>query len=73
VPTVWARTLRRAAELAGGELALAARLDVKPSALKSWMAAESKPPPEVFLKAVDIIGEDDLRQLAKNRKSTPPP
>jgi hypothetical protein len=37
------------------------------------MAAESKPPPEVFLKAVDIIGEDDLRQLAKNRKSTPPP
>jgi hypothetical protein len=65
VPTVWARTLHRAAELVGGELRLATKLNVRPSELAAWLRAESKPPPEVFLKAVDIIGAYDLQQLSK--------
>jgi hypothetical protein len=72
MPTVWARTLRRAAELIGGELALAAKLTVKPSDLTAWLGAEGKPPPEVFLKAVDIIGEHDLREMAKRGKPGAP-
>jgi hypothetical protein len=68
VPTVWARTLRRAAELVGGELTLATKLNVRPSDLTVWLNAQAKPPPEVFLKAVDIIGAHDLQQLAKREK-----
>ena len=68
MPTVWARTLRRAAELVGGELALATKLNVKPSDLTAWLGGESKPPAEIFLKAADIIGAHDLEVLRKAEK-----
>lgn len=68
MPTVWARTLRRAAELSGGELLLCTRLNVRPTDLTAWLNAQAKPPPEVFLKAVDIIGEHDLDELAKRQR-----
>jgi len=71
VPTVWARTLRRAAELVGGELSLAARLNVRPGDLAAWLRGEAKPPAEVFLKAADIIGTHDLEELAKRPTRKP--
>jgi DNA-binding transcriptional regulator YdaS (Cro superfamily) len=60
VPTVYARTLRRAADLVGGELELAARLDVAPRDLTLWFSGSVQPPMHVFLKAVDIVVDGDV-------------
>ena len=65
--TVHAQTLKRAAQLVGGLEQLAYRLDVTPSHLALWVAATEPTPPNVFLKAVDLIQEhdrDDLRSVA---------
>jgi len=68
LPTVHARTLKRAAEIVGGEEALALRLQVIPHHLDLWIRGTLSPPDDVFLKAADIVGEHDLQQIAK-----PPP
>ena len=68
MPTVYARTLRRAAELVGGESALAARLAVSENELDLWLRNFVRPPNDVFLKAVDIVGEHELRVLHERRK-----
>lgn len=63
MPTVHARTLKRAAQIVGGLEQLAYRLEVTPSRLALWVAATEPTPPNVFLKAVDLIqdhGGDDL-------------
>ena len=52
---VHVRTLRRAAELVGGEQALALQLKVTPSHVALWLAGAEEPPAEVFLRAVDIV------------------
>ena len=51
----YARTLRQAAEVAGGEAELAAALDVPPEALKRWLEGAEPPPMEVHLAALDLI------------------
>jgi DNA-binding transcriptional regulator YdaS (Cro superfamily) len=63
VPTLYARTLSRAAELVGGEEKLALQLRVAPSQLTLWLAGRSTPPGDVFLSAVDIVGEHNIRAL----------
>ena len=67
MPTVYARTLRRAAELLGGEGALAARLGVPKDQLDLWLRNFVRPPNDVFLKAADIVGEHELRMLNEQR------
>ena len=62
--TVHARTLKRAAQLVGGLEQLASRLDVTPSHLALWVAATEPTPPNIFLKAVDLIQEHDRDDLA---------
>jgi DNA-binding transcriptional regulator YdaS (Cro superfamily) len=62
--TVYARTLSRAAQLAGGQEALAQRLDVEETQLALWMNGAAKPPGDVFLKAADIVSEHELRVLS---------
>jgi DNA-binding transcriptional regulator YdaS (Cro superfamily) len=52
---VHVRTLRRAAALVGGEQELALRIQVTPSHLILWLAGVAVPPPDVFLRAVDIV------------------
>ena len=59
MPTLYARTLKRAAQIIGGAEQLAFRLDVKASHLSLWMAGVETTPPDVFLKAVDLISEHD--------------
>ena len=59
MPTLYARTLKRAAEIAGGTEELAVRLKVVPSHLTLWILGAEPAPPDVFLKAVDLISEDD--------------
>ena len=62
--TVHARTLQRAAQLVGGLEQLAYRLDVTPSHLALWVADTEPTPPNIFLKAVDLIQEHDRDDLA---------
>jgi hypothetical protein len=55
VATVHARTLRRAAEICGGEERLAVWLGVTPSQLSRWIDGLAQPPTSVFLRAVDLV------------------
>jgi DNA-binding transcriptional regulator YdaS (Cro superfamily) len=59
VPDVFAKTLVRAAEIAGGEMALAERLKVVPSHLHLWIRGVSQPPTHIFLAAVDLIEDKE--------------
>ena len=61
--TVYARTLKRAAELLGGDERLARYLAVAPSRLALWLAGAEAPPTEVFLNAVDIVTDAALVKL----------
>jgi len=70
MPTVYARTLRRAAELLGGESALAAQLGVTKNELDLWIRNFVRPPGDAFLKAADIVGEHELRLLNDQSKGT---
>src|SRR5688572_23397778 len=53
--SVYARALRRAADVVGGKSALRELLRVPMSELEGWLAGADKPPMDVFLKAVEII------------------
>jgi DNA-binding transcriptional regulator YdaS (Cro superfamily) len=59
LPTVHAQTLRRAAQVLGGTEQLARHLAVKPSQLALWMGDAEPTPPDIFLKAVDLLAEHD--------------
>lgn len=61
---IHARTLQRAAEIAGGEQQLAFRLKVTPSHLSLWLGGLADPPGDVFLRAVDLVIEKDLAALS---------
>jgi DNA-binding transcriptional regulator YdaS (Cro superfamily) len=58
------RTLERAAEIVGGEEALARHLNVTPSHLSLWIQGAVEPPSDVFLKAADIVCEHEVQQLS---------
>jgi transcriptional regulator with XRE-family HTH domain len=73
VPTLYIRTLKRAAELIGGEEELARRLKVAPNHLTLWIRGVVAPPGDIFLKAAEIVSEDELKQLAAKHASTAPP
>jgi DNA-binding transcriptional regulator YdaS (Cro superfamily) len=60
VPSVYARALKRAAEIAGGRDQLAVQLGVVPSHLELWIEGAAPTPADIFLKAVDLISEHDL-------------
>jgi hypothetical protein len=65
VPTLYARTLSRAAEVVGGEEQLALQLRIAPSQLALWLAGKGTPPGDVFLSAVDIVGEHNIQALRR--------
>ena len=70
VPTLYARTLSRAAEVVGGEEQLALQLRVAPSQLALWLAGKATPPGDIFLNAVDIVGEHNIQAL-RNKPDAP--
>jgi transcriptional regulator with XRE-family HTH domain len=70
VPTVYARTLRRAAEILGGEESLALRLNVTPSHLALWLKGLASPPGLIFLKAADVVAEHELQELSRRPGAT---
>ena len=58
-PSLYARTLQTAANVLGGERALARYLRVPLPELFVWMRPGAEPPPlALFLKAVDVILND---------------
>ena len=59
---VYIRTLTRAAEIVGGPQELAFRLKVTPSHLSLWMGGLEPCPSHIFLKAVDLVLENDLAE-----------
>src|SRR5258706_3558722 len=61
-PSVYSRTLRKAAELIGGQAKLCRHLRVPATELQNWLDDKSVPPMGIFLRAVDVIIEE-----------TPPP
>ena len=61
---VHVRTLKRAAEIAGGEQPLALCLKVTPSHLALWLAGIETPPVDVFLRAVDIVTDHELQTMS---------
>ena len=59
MPSVYARALRRAAEILGSEDRLASRLEVDAAQLGLWLKGMATPPTRVFLQAVDLIAAHD--------------
>ena len=58
--TAQTRTLRRALELAGTLKRLADRLLVSPSDLSSWISGAQPTPPEIYLRALDVVSRGGL-------------
>jgi hypothetical protein len=56
--SVYSRTLRKAAELAGGHKQLARQLRVPLAELEKWIAEKDVPPMPIFLRAVDLVLEE---------------
>ena len=63
--TVYAGVLLRAAEILGGQEALVDYLGVPPARLDPWLRGETDPPPDVFLRSVDLVVEHNLKGLLK--------
>jgi hypothetical protein len=60
---VW--TLRRACEILGGRPQLRKYLKVSAVSLGLWMAGTEPPPVDVFLKAVDVVVEQEVDELRR--------
>jgi DNA-binding transcriptional regulator YiaG len=58
---VYVRTLRRAAEIAGGAAEFATRLGISQRSLSVWIAGVEPVPTEIFLRAVDIVLDHAFR------------
>ena len=67
------KLLKRAAEICGGYGALCERLDVTSSSLRAWAEGRTRLPSGVFLKAADIVLEDDIARADQDRRSNPRP
>jgi hypothetical protein len=63
MPTVHARTVRRAAEIVGAVEALAAQLNVQYELIREWMEGNLPVPQNLFLRCVDIVNADQLRKI----------
>lgn len=61
---LYVKTLQRAAEIVGGEQELALKLRVTPSHLALWLRGIEQPPGAIFLRAVDLVMEFELKKLA---------
>ena len=65
------RMLKRAAEICGGYRMLCAQLGVSEFRLRQWLDGKALLPDPVFLKAADIVLEDDIARAAQDRRTNP--
>jgi len=61
VGNLHSRLLERAIVILGGLDEVAAYLDVSATHVRIWMRGILSPPPEVFLKLVDLVSEAPLK------------
>jgi DNA-binding transcriptional regulator YiaG len=52
-----ARTLRRAVEVVGSEVALAATLGVSRERVSAWLLGEQPVPNDVYMRALDVVSQ----------------
>lgn len=64
MPTVYVRTLRRAAQIVGGVEGLAFQLEVNSADLAIWLAGTTAMPQEIFLRAVDIVTAHEISEIS---------
>jgi hypothetical protein len=69
---VMSRTLQKAAELVGGQKALARRLRVPLAELQKWIAGGGQPPMAIFLRAVDLVLDETLYPAPGSEADDPP-
>jgi hypothetical protein len=65
------RLLKRASEICGGYDTLCVRLGVSEHSLQLWLEAKAQLPERIFLKASDIVLEDDVARAAQDRRTQP--
>jgi hypothetical protein len=65
--------LQRAAEILGGRQALAQYLDVPLQFLELWLDGHTPPPPDVFLRAIDVVVEHGVVEMRNGPLAAPPP
>ena len=63
--------LRRAAQITGGYSQLCEYLGVSEARLRLWLAGSVRLPDPVFLKAVDLVLQDDIARAAHDRRQRP--
>jgi len=71
-PSVYSRTLQKAAEAAGGQKKLARLLRVPIAELEKWIGDKDEPPMSIFLKAVDLVLDDTTSSGAGSDPGEPP-
>ena len=69
---LYRKTLERAAELKGGNEALATHLGVPESTLMLWLSEKARVPAAAFEKALDVLLEGDVAQLTGTAPARPP-
>jgi hypothetical protein len=72
MPTVYARTVRRAAEIVGSVEVLAAQLEVRDPDLRKWMEGQLSVPQEIFLRCVDILNAHQLNEIGGSHANSLP-
>jgi hypothetical protein len=72
MPTVHARTLRRAAEIVGGVEVLAEQLGVRDENLKKMQQGTLLVPQGIFLRCVDIVNAHQLNEIGSNPNNSTP-
>ncbi|HUQ75667.1 MAG TPA: hypothetical protein VM183_13160 [Burkholderiales bacterium] len=70
--TIYSRALQKAAELVGGRDELAKALQVPAAEIEKWIADQSKPPRDIFLRVVDIILDETAAGAADDAPEAPP-
>ena len=65
------KLLGRAAEICGGWSALCVRLGIEGHSLKLWVDGRARLPQRIFLRAADIVLEDDIARAAQDRRAGP--
>jgi|KBSMisStaDraftv2_1062788.scaffolds.fasta_scaffold1658741_1 hypothetical protein len=65
------RLLSRALEICGDAVALRARLGADEHSLKMWLDGKARLPERAFLKAADIVLEDDIARAEQDRRAAP--
>jgi GAF domain-containing protein len=63
-PSVYTNVLERAARILGGKDRLRDFLKVPATHLNMWLSGTVKPPTEIFLKVVDVVGQESLNRLS---------